>query len=163
MMCISNFSSLFWMIFVVFSFTTAILSWLSNPNKSIFDVFPYLKVKLLEILKNDCFWTVWPRTKVASAWKSVKIIQKYIKKLLNGIKSPKIQELRKSYVDFWVKGPKFQTYLPIFTLKWRFFVNLRLLIFQMLKLCDFVWNFRNLLRLPIWQLLVKFFCQKCSR
>jgi len=116
-MCISSLFSFFSMIFMVFSFATAILSWLSHPNKSIFDVFPYLKVKLLEILKNDCFETVWQRTKVVSAWKSVKTIQKNIKKLLNSSKSPKNQKLRKSYVNFWVKGQKFQTYLPIFTVK----------------------------------------------
>ena len=116
-MCISNFSCLFWMIFMVSSSATAILSWLSNPNKSIFDVFPYLKVKSREILKNDCFWTVWPRTEVVSAWRSVRSIQKNIKKLLYDIKSQKNQKLRKSYVDFWTQGPKFQTYLPIFMVK----------------------------------------------
>ena len=68
-------------------------------------------------LKNGGFWTVSPQRKSISLWKSVKNIQKNIKKLLNSVKSRKNQKLRKSYVDLWVKGPKFQTYLAIFTVK----------------------------------------------
>ena len=42
-------------------------------------------------------------------------------------------------------------------------VNLRLSIFLMLKPYDFLWNYWNLLRLPICKLLLKFFFQKCIR
>ena len=116
-MCISNFFSLFWMIFMVFLSARAILPRRSHPNEVIFDVFPYFKVKFTKVLKNGGFWTVSPQRKSISLWKSVKNIQKNMKKLLNGVKSRKNQKLRKSYVDLWVKGPKFQTYLAIFTVK----------------------------------------------